>query len=601
MRREIERERKVCPNFMVVSEEKIANMDFCSQYLYLNINFNLFTFWRFKMLNNRLKQFYSILLISLTVFLFIITIGCNNVSEGNKKQEDNQEKEMSESLKDALESKPNDEKEGTDEKDKHEKREISLNNESNELIQPSSTISALQRDLSDIAERRIPAVVNIRSEVEVQNQYSNLFDFYDYFRKYYDDDDEDDENEEDESEDKEKQTQPAWGSGFIITEDGYIVTNHHVVNKAIKVTVYLANDREFDAEIVGTDEKTDTALLKIESENSLPTLPLGDSSKIKVGNIAVAIGNPFGLNGTFTMGVISATGRDSFVDRDASFKNYIQTDAPINQGNSGGPLLNIYGEVIGMNTAIYSTMGGGSIGIGFAVPINIVKDVISQLAEKGTVERPMLGLTVRNLDKEMAKIYGLEQNEGALVNDVVSDSPADIAGIKSMDVITKIGGEQMTSSNEVVKKVISYEVGDTVSVTVLRLENQTEVNELTLEVTLGLRDEKKFENLLPGQEEDDYSNEGDTQKWMGMTLGNLSDYKSRMKLQDLESGIVVLKVDKDSNAYQKGIRKGTAILSINGIKINNIEDLSEIKESDSYMVKIYIEGVSNIIVISKEE
>lgn len=548
------------------------------------------------------KQFYIILLILLTVF-FLFT-NCNTDSEKTGNNSNKQQKnEVPETLKDALGKNKTKEKAGSSDNEQNKtstKREINLDEESTDLIQPSSTIADLQSDLSDIAEKRIPAVVNIRSEVEVQDEYSNFFDFYDYFRKFYDDDDEQNSENEDNDEDKEKQTQPAWGSGFIITKDGYIVTNHHVVNKAIEVTVFLADEREFKAEIVGTDKKTDTALLKIVSDMDLPTVPLGDSGKIKVGNIAVAIGNPFGLNGTFTMGVISATGRDSFVDRDASFKNYIQTDAPINQGNSGGPLLNIYGEVIGMNTAIYSTTGGGSIGIGFAVPINIVKDVVSQLAEKGKVERPMLGLTVRNLDKDMATIYDIKQNEGAFVNDVVPNSPADIAGIKSMDVIIEIDGKKMTSSNDVVKKVISYKVGDVVSVTLLRLENQTNVKQITLEVTLGLRDEKKFENILPGYENDGDSSEGEKQEWLGMTLGNLSDYKTRFKLNELDKGIVVLKVDKSSNAYDKGIRRGAAILSINGIEINSIEDLSKIKESDLYITKIYIEGVSNVIVINKE-
>ncbi len=527
----------------------------------------------------------NIILLFFCMLLVFIFIGCD---KGTSVTNDNSK--ISESLSNAL---SNSKVEATTKEDNVKKASLNKISDDNEL-QPSNTILDLQNSLREIAEKRIPAVVNIRSEMEVTDStYSNFYDFYDFWKKFRGDND----GEDGKKPEKNKRTQEALGSGFIISNDGYVVTNNHVIDNAVKITVTLSDERTFDAKLIGHDPKTDTALLKIESDEELPTVPLGDSSTIRVGDIAVAIGNPFGLSGSFTMGVISATGRDSGIDIDASFKSYIQTDAPINQGNSGGPLLNLYGEVIGMNTAIYSTTGG-SIGIGFAIPINIVKNIVEDLADDGQVERPMLGLTVTNLDEDLAKKYGIKPNEGAVVNDVIDDSPAKEAGIKSLDVIIKIDDMKIKSSEQVVQKVVSYKVGDVISVTLLRLKNQTQVETITVQVKLGLREESRFEALKSSDSKIPHSGKGNTKEWMGMTLGNLTDYKEEMKLpENIKNGLVVLKVDEDSVASKKGIMEGVIITSINNEVVENVNDLKKIKETDSYLLKIYIEGQSSFVII----
>jgi serine protease Do len=532
-----------------------------------------------------MKKTKTILLVGLILSIFFLPIflSCGD-SEGIA--EEKTENGMSESLKQALDGEEeNTESQTSPNATSAQDQSITMTDKT--PITPYSSVMDLQNSLREIADKRIPAVVNIRSEMEI-TQDNRTFDFYDFFRPFMDEDEED----------MPKRYQEAFGSGFIISNDGYVVTNHHVVANAVNVTIVLADEREFEGEIVGTDDKTDTALLKIESDEPLPTVPLGNSSEIRVGDIAVAIGNPFGLSGSFTMGVISATGRDTFIDRDASFKDYIQTDAPINQGNSGGPLLNIYGEVIGMNTAIYSTTGGGSIGIGFAIPINIVKRIVQDLADDGKIERPMLGLTVRNLDEDLAQIYNIEPNEGAMVNDVVEGSPADQAGIQPQDVIISIDGEDIGSSTEVVKKVVSYEVGDTISVTLLRLKNQTEVERISVGVTLGLRDESVFETFQMSNGDERPDTDGGTKDWMGMTLGNVSDYAQQMGIDNINNGVIILEIEEDTNASEKGLTDGIIITSINGVEIKTIEDLNNIKKADYYMLRVVLpDGNSGTVVL----
>ncbi|MFW5799881.1 MAG: Do family serine endopeptidase [Spirochaetota bacterium] len=528
--------------------------------------------------NNRALKFFLILVVFLVGFTTIVTCDSNT---GDNKSSDSEE------LKQVLNNSKS-KTEGNQETSQDTKSTIDMETSGGRLS-PDNTVLNFQNSLRSIAESRIPAVVNIRSEVKVQRQQGG--NYYDFFRKFFDD--------EWDQQPKQPQTQQIFGSGFIISKDGYIVTNHHVVAEAVNVTVALSDNREFEAEVIGSDEKTDTALLKVNSDNDLPTIPLGNSNDIKVGDIAIAIGNPFGLDGTFTMGVISATGRDSFIDRQASFRNYIQTDAPINQGNSGGPLLNIYGEVIGMNTAIFSTSGGGSIGIGFSVPINIVRDIVEDISDDGKVERPMLGVTVRSLNKEEAEFYGIDKNRGAIVNDIVPAGPADSAGIEPMDVITEIDGKDVENSTDVVKTIVNYDVGDVVKIKLLRLENQTETKEVTVKVELGLRDEARFENIQNQNDTPSDVESGEEVEWLGMKLGNLSDYRSQLKAPGVESGIVVLDVDRSSQAYEKGIRRGVIITYINGKNIQGVNDIEELKDSDSYLLRIYVEGVSGIIVLKK--
>ena len=263
-------------------------------------------------------------------------------------------------------------------------------------------------------------------------------------------------------------TRRALGSGVIIDKDGYIVTNAHVVKGADKIVVTLQDGREdgreFDAKVVGIDEKTDVALLKIQSPGDLAVATLGDSDALHVGDWVVAIGNPFGLSETVTAGIVSAKGR---VIGEGPYDDFIQTDASINPGNSGGPLLNLQGQVIGINSAIYS-QSGGNIGIGFAIPINLVKSVVAQLKAHGKVVRGWLGVAIQDITPDLAKSFGLKQAEGALVSDVTPDSPAARAGLERGDIIVEYNGTHIEAAHQLPALVAGTEIGKTVPIKVLR-------------------------------------------------------------------------------------------------------------------------------------
>src|SRR5690242_15044978 len=283
---------------------------------------------------------------------------------------------------------------------------------------------------AEIAKLEKPAVVNVsvRTQAESpsmsQNRRGDQDPFNDFFNHFY----------------GERPSRPrrGLGSGFIINADGYVVTNNHVVDGATEVRVKLSDGRDLKATVVGRDPKTDVALLKIDADH-LPVIPMGDSSRLQVGEPVMAIGNPFGLEQTVTTGIVSATGR---VIGSGPYDNFIQTDASINPGNSGGPLINARGEVIGINTAIFSR-SGGSVGIGFAVPSSLAKTVITQLADHGTVERGWLGVSIQPLTKELASSFKRGDTTGGLVSEVIAGSPADKAGVKTGDVIVQFNGRKI--------------------------------------------------------------------------------------------------------------------------------------------------------------
>ena len=255
--------------------------------------------------------------------------------------------------------------------------------------------------------------------------------------------------------------QPGQGSGFVIDKNGYIVTNNHVVEGADKIKVVFKDEREYDAEIIGRDPVTDIALLKVETKDSLPTVALGNSDRLKVGEWVMAIGSPFGLDHTVTAGIVSAKGR---VIGSGPYDDYIQTDASINPGNSGGPLLNMKGEVIGINTMIIA----GGQGIGFAIPIDLAENVIEQLKQNGEVTRGWFGVSIQDLKGELAAYYGAKGQTGVLVAAVTPGDPADKAGIQAQDIITEVNGKQMTTSRDLTTLVAGLGVGDQAKVTVLR-------------------------------------------------------------------------------------------------------------------------------------
>src|SRR4030043_553540 len=343
-------------------------------------------------------------------------------------------------------------------------------------ISTSETIKA-PTSFSELAERVKPAVVNISTtKTTAGRSFGSPFgrspfgdDFFDRFfgdipqREF---------------------KQRSLGSGFVISNDGYIFTNNHVVEKADKILVKLSDNREYEAKIIGTDTKTDIALIKIKPSNSLPVAEIGDSEKVRVGEWVIAIGNPFGLDQTVTAGIVSAKGR---VIGAGPYDNFIQTDASINPGNSGGPLLNMAGEVVGINTAIFS-QSGGNVGIGFAIPVNMAKEIAPQLKEKGHGTRGWLGVGIQKITPELSKSFGLKDEKGALVSQVVKGGPADKGGIETGDVIVEFDGNKVSDSNELPRMVAPLPVGKTVSVKLLRGGNAVD-----REVKIGQLEEQKEE------------------------------------------------------------------------------------------------------------
>lgn len=339
---------------------------------------------------------------------------------------------------------------------------------------PPAELLATERAFVEVSAKATPAVVNIRAErVQAIPRLGPLFDefFGDLFRQRHG-----------------EQRDQSLGSGFIISAGGIILTNAHVVDGAEKIKVYLADQRTFAAEVVGIDSKTDVAVLRIRSDKPLPVAVLGDSGRIRVGQWALAIGNPFGLDSTLTVGVVSATGRANLGIED--YEDFIQTDASINPGNSGGPLLNIYGEVVGINTAIVAA----GQGIGFAIPINLARQVADQLIDGGRVTRGWLGVSIQPLDENLAASFGLETTAGAVITRILPGSPAESAGLRRGDVLLTFDGRPVRGVRELQLQVASAAVGRDVPVELIR-----DGRRLTLKVKISPRDEDEAADRGPGR------------------------------------------------------------------------------------------------------
>jgi len=348
----------------------------------------------------------------------------------------------------------------------------------------------------------------------------------------------------------------ALGSGFIVDPDGYVITNHHVIDGASKITVTLQDERQFDATLVGDDEKTDLALLKIDAEEPFVAVSLGDSDRVRIGDWVLAIGNPFGLGGTATAGIVSARGRDI---QSGPYDDYLQIDAPINSGNSGGPVFNGTGEVIGVNTAIYSP-SGGNVGIGFAIPSNQVQAVTAELRASGTVKRGWLGVQIQPLDDDLAASLGLDENHGALVAEVVDGSPADKAGILVGDVVTGLNSHEVDSP-----RTLSRLVGDSDPDEEARLTVWRDGKERTVRVTLGRSDTgalvaSRTDGRTAGTE-------------LGITLAALTDdVRDATGIPADVDGVLVTSVEPGSPAAEKGITAGDVLLQINGKTYDRVAD-----------------------------
>ncbi|MCH2547878.1 MAG: DegQ family serine endoprotease [Alphaproteobacteria bacterium] len=358
----------------------------------------------------------------------------------------------------------------------------------------------------------------------------------------------------------ERETQ-SLGSGFIVDPDGYVVTNNHVIEGASEIHVVLSDDTKLDAKVIGHDTKTDVALLKVESKEPLPYVRFGDSDTARVGDWVIAIGNPFGLGGTVTAGIISARARNINA---GPFDDFIQTDASINRGNSGGPLFNLDGDVIGINTAIFSP-SGGSIGIGFAVPSALAKPVINQLKEHGRTFRGWLGVKIQPVDEKVADSLGMKRAYGALVAEVTPDSPAAKAGLEVRDVITHFDGRAIDEMRLLPRMVAETKIGKKTEVTVLR-NGKT----LNLDVTLGELEEETpvtAANQDPKIEPSDVA----TYSFNGMKLADIdSDLRKRLALKSDISGVVVVELERSSEAAKQGIAFGDVIQQVNDTKITSI-------------------------------
>ena len=342
----------------------------------------------------------------------------------------------------------------------------------------------------------------------------------------------------------------SLGSGFIIDPKGFIITNNHVVENADEILVKTSTGKELKAKVVGRDAKTDIALIEVKGGADLPSVKLGDSDTMLVGQWVVAIGNPFGLENTVTAGIVSALGRHI---NQGPYDNFIQTDAAINPGNSGGPLLNTKGEVVGINTAIFSR-GGGNIGIGFAIPINLAHEIVPQLKEKGHVTRGWLGVMIQKVTPDIAESLGLQEAKGALVADVVKEGPADAAGLKQGDVIVEFDGKPVVDSAELPLLVARTAVGKTVHLKVIR---DKESQEFTVKIS-ELKDE------------DQQASAGSSSEDLGLAVQTLTpELAENLNLDKTLKGVVVTQVDPGGPAAEAGLRRGDVILEVNRKPVKN--------------------------------
>ncbi len=450
--------------------------------------------------------------------------------------------------------------------------------------------SEIQSAFELVAKVATPAVVNISTEIVIKQSFNMgddpFFKFFgkDWFDYFFGGP---------QGPQERKFIQRALGTGVIITKDGYILTNFHVVKNATKIKVKLKNGKTYKAKVIGVDPKSDLALIKINAKKDLKYAVLGNSDNIRVGDWAIAIGNPFGLNHTLTVGIISAKGRSGIMNDASKYENFIQTDASINPGNSGGPLLNIKGEVIGINTAI-ATPSGGNVGIGFAIPINMAKKIVKQLRAKGKVERGWLGINIQELTEDLAKFFKVKPNSGVLVSDVVKNSPAKKAGFKSGDIITQFDGKKVTDVNTLRNIVAETPPYTKVKVKILRKGKQK-----TLTVKLG---------KLPENEEDLATSKSSSENkmWLGMKTDDISSSIARkFNIDEDESGVVITYVQHGSVAAVNGLLPGDIIKQINNTKIKSIKDYKKFirkhGNEDTYLLVIKRRGTLFYLTIENEK
>lgn len=442
---------------------------------------------------------------------------------------------------------------------------------------------------SEVAAVATPSVVNI-STIRVVKSREDAIDLFDdpFFRRFFGD------QFQRPNVPKEHKEQ-SLGSGVIVSEDGYIVTNNHVIEKAQEIKVLLSNKKDYKAKIIGADPKTDIAVIKIDAKG-LNALPWGDSNKLKVGELVFAIGNPFGLNQTVTRGVISAVGRANVGIAD--YEDFIQTDAAINPGNSGGALVNIRGELIGVNTAILSRTGGYQ-GIGFAVPSSMARQVMDSLVKYKKVVRGWLGVSIQDVTSDLADEFGVKDLKGALVSGVMKKSPADKAGIKQGDVILQYNGKIVEDTGHLRNMVSQTPINTTVKVKMLRAKKELEVEVVIAELP------KKLSGTSQREEEAENNNAGESGALTGLVARELTpELARRFGIDENEKGVVVLKADPSGKVFEAGIRPGDIILQINQKTITNLEEYksaaSLIKKKERILFLIRRKGQDLFVTIKPE-
>jgi len=420
---------------------------------------------------------------------------------------------------------------------------------------------------ADLAEQLMPAVVNIatsqlmqQSDMPEMPQFPEGSPFKEFFEEFFN-------QQRQRNGEEPTRRATSLGSGFIIDAAGYVVTNNHVIAEADEIKVVLNDDTELKAEVVGRDPKTDLALLKVESEKSLPFVSFGDSDTVRVGDWVLAIGNPFGFGKTVTAGIISARSRDLEA---GPYDDFLQTDAPINRGNSGGPLFNLDGKVIGINTAIFSP-SGGSVGIGFATPARLAEHVIGQLRQSGRVQRGWLGVRIQPVDEDIAEGFGLSEPTGALVASVTAGGPAEQAGIVAGDVIVSFDGKPIPTMRMLPRVVAETDVGKAVKVEIVRQGER-----LTFDVTLGeMPADDELAALEAGPEVAPSAPQA--VEALGMTLGDLTEEaKAQYGLDPGATGAVVTAVDPNSAAAAAAIAEGDLIMDVQQRRIAVAADVARI-------------------------
>jgi serine protease Do len=442
----------------------------------------------------------------------------------------------------------------------------------------SRQIMETSRAFSEIVNAVSPAVVNISTTKVIRRDTRSLFEepFFDLFNPFHD------------YGVPKKWKEQSLGSGVIVSSGGYIITNNHVVEKGDEIKVTLFDKRTFKGKIVGSDPKTDIAIVRIDARD-LPTLTWGDSEKLQVGEFVLAIGNPYSLSHTVTMGIISAVGRANVGIAD--YEDFIQTDAAINPGNSGGPLVNIKGELIGINTAIFSRTGGYQ-GIGFAVPSNMVRLVMDQLVQKGKVTRGWIGVTIQELTPELAQKFGLKKSNGALVSDVVKDSPAAKAGIMRGDVIIEFNGKEIKDVSNLRNMVAQSKIDGEISMRIFRSGKEYTVKVFIIELP------REVAEVMPSQ----LPNDANVEVLTGLTVMDLTkEIIRQLGFNKDERGVVVVKVEPGSPADDAEIKKGDIIKEIDKKSINNVEDFnriaSNLKKDDTVLLFLNRSGKKFYVIL----